>query len=174
MTVNKTDERYDVFARQYAIDFNGTRAAIEAGFSEKSAAATASKLLKNAKIQEKIQGYLAAKGERADISADRIVEEVAAMGLSDITEVLSFGSGGVVLKESGTLPPRVTRAIQSIRVDPCEYGDRVTVKMHSKDAAISKLVQLLGFDRESAIKTVLSLGYEITDPTTGKKLERPN
>jgi phage terminase small subunit len=46
-TLSKSAEKRAIFLREYLIERNGTRAAIAAGFSAKSAAVTASKLLKN-------------------------------------------------------------------------------------------------------------------------------
>ena len=39
-----------LFTREYVIDFNGTKAAVRAGYSEKTAASTASRLLRDPKI----------------------------------------------------------------------------------------------------------------------------
>lgn len=48
-------EKYLKFAAAYAVHGNGTKAAIEAGFAPKSAAVTASKLIRRAKIQDLIR-----------------------------------------------------------------------------------------------------------------------
>ena len=53
-TLSKSAEKRAIFVREYLIERNGTRAAIAAGFSAKSAAVTASKLLKNPKIQAEL------------------------------------------------------------------------------------------------------------------------
>lgn len=39
-----------LFTREYVIDFNGTQAAIRAGYSEKTAAVTASRLLRDSRV----------------------------------------------------------------------------------------------------------------------------
>lgn len=43
------------FCREYALHYNGTQAAIKAGYSEKTAAVQASRLLKNSDILEEIK-----------------------------------------------------------------------------------------------------------------------
>ena len=45
-------EKQKRFVREWLVDFNGTRAAIRAGYSEKSAAQTASRLMKDSVVQE--------------------------------------------------------------------------------------------------------------------------
>ena len=40
------------FVREWLVDMNGTRAAIRAGYSEKSAAQTASRLMKDPAVRE--------------------------------------------------------------------------------------------------------------------------
>lgn len=49
------NEREKTFCREYVLDHNGTRAAVRAGYSEKNAAAQASRMLKKAAVRERIQ-----------------------------------------------------------------------------------------------------------------------
>jgi phage terminase small subunit len=50
-SVNKRYFREQLFAREYLLDFNGTRAAIAAGFSAKTAAQAASRMLRKVKVR---------------------------------------------------------------------------------------------------------------------------
>lgn len=54
----KTKERYDLFVTYYLQHFNATRAAIEVGYSEKTARQQGHKLLTNVYIQEKINNEM--------------------------------------------------------------------------------------------------------------------
>lgn len=64
------------FCFEYLIDQDGTKAAIRAGFSKRSAAVTAWKLLNEVpEIQEIIKAGLAAKIERCKIDADWVLNE---------------------------------------------------------------------------------------------------
>lgn len=47
--------KQEKFCEEYVKDFNGTQAAIRAGYSPKTAEATASRLLRNVKVQNRIQ-----------------------------------------------------------------------------------------------------------------------
>ena len=46
--------KIDRFVDEYLVDLNGTQAAIRAGYSEKTAAQQASRLLRNVKVQQAI------------------------------------------------------------------------------------------------------------------------
>ena len=47
----KLTERERAFVRQYLVDLNGTQAAIRVGYSEKTAASQASRLLRKSDVQ---------------------------------------------------------------------------------------------------------------------------
>ena len=116
--MNKSENRYQVFAREYVKDLNGTRAAIAAGFSESTARAQASRLLTKsnvkaliAKLQEKIIAKL-------DISAERVLEELGKLAFANMMDYM------VINPETGRAEgdlSKLTRdqaaAIQEIRED---------------------------------------------------------
>ena len=60
-----SNPQYELFARLRAEGMNGTKAAIEAGWSEKSAARQATRLSKNVQVQARIQELLAEAANRA-------------------------------------------------------------------------------------------------------------
>ncbi len=50
-SLKKKDFREQLFAREYLLDLNGTRAAIAVGYSSKTAAQAASRMLRKAKVR---------------------------------------------------------------------------------------------------------------------------
>lgn len=52
---NKLSAKQERFCEEYIIDYNGTKAAIRAGYSENSAAAQASRLLKNENVSARVR-----------------------------------------------------------------------------------------------------------------------
>jgi phage terminase small subunit len=64
------------FCREYAIDFNGTRAAIAAGYAEKGAAVSASRLLIIAKINAEIDRLI---DESLGTSRNRLKKQVLSL-----------------------------------------------------------------------------------------------
>ena len=67
------NERHQRFADEYLIDLNATRAAIRAGYSEKTAAAQASRLLKDVNISAYIRQRMGNQQEETIASADEVM-----------------------------------------------------------------------------------------------------
>jgi phage terminase small subunit len=76
MTDKKTNRRHEIFAREYVIDLNGTRAAIAAGYKKKGAMVRANELLGTAAVKALIAELTKAKCEKLDISADWVLGEL--------------------------------------------------------------------------------------------------
>lgn len=63
----------ELFCQEYVVDYNGTQAAIRAGYKEKSARVTASKLLTNANILARVHELQKEQLERLALSQDYVV-----------------------------------------------------------------------------------------------------
>jgi phage terminase small subunit len=61
------------FADAYLIEPNGTKAAIAAGYSEKTAASTAWRLLRNTKVMAAISKARNERCERTNVDQDRVI-----------------------------------------------------------------------------------------------------
>lgn len=168
-------EKAKRFPAEYLIDLNATKAAIRCGYSERTAYSQGQRLLKKVEIQQMIQELQQQRQQRTQITADRVLQEVARIAFARITDVTSFDANGVVLKNSTELPHDVTAAIESVSSTATdgEYGTRTSlkVKMHSKVAALEKLTRLLGMELSGAIQSVLRAGYVIVDPHTGEEVK---
>lgn len=79
----KLTDRQAEFVRQYLVDLNGTQAAIRAGYSPHTAQEQASRLLSNVKVQEAVAKAKAERAERTQITADRVLQEVARLAFAD-------------------------------------------------------------------------------------------
>lgn len=73
----KLTVKQDKFAREYAKDGNGTRAAIAAGYSERSAHAIAHENLNKPEIAEEVERHRRRTAERLDISREKLVNDAA-------------------------------------------------------------------------------------------------
>lgn len=69
-------EKQAMFAKEYIIDFNGTQAAIRAGYSEKTANEQSSRLLANVKIQKAVQKSIADRKQRVEVTADYVLSTI--------------------------------------------------------------------------------------------------
>ena len=67
------NEKQQRFADEYLIDLNKTQAAIRAGYSEKTASAQASRMLKNVNVSAYINERMAKRQEETIATADEVM-----------------------------------------------------------------------------------------------------
>ena len=70
------------FCQEYMIDLNGTKAAIRAGYSRKSANRAASNLLSKIDIQTEIQTLREAQEKRTQVNADWVLNQLRELALN--------------------------------------------------------------------------------------------
>ena len=75
--------KYEAFCREYIKDFNGTQAAIRAGYSEKTAEVQASQLLSKLKVQEKLKELIDKMEEEAISTGQKVIAEFAKIAFSN-------------------------------------------------------------------------------------------
>jgi phage terminase small subunit len=76
--------REAAFVREFPKDFNVTRAAIRAGYSRKTAHVQGSQVLKRVRVQAALEAYLTSLTAKAEVSAERVVQELAKVAFSDL------------------------------------------------------------------------------------------
>lgn len=79
-------DRQLLFVDEYLIDRNGQAAAIRAGYSEKTAGAQASRLLKNVKVQAQIHKRIQERMERTEITQDMVLFELANIAFANAAD----------------------------------------------------------------------------------------
>lgn len=89
-------DKQRAFVDEYLIDFNGTQAAIRAGYSSKTANEQAAGLLAKVSIQKLLAERKAARVQRTEITQDRVLQELARLAFLDIRKAF---------KEDGSLKP---------------------------------------------------------------------
>lgn len=137
------NEQQERFCREYVISLNATKAAENAGYSAKTANEQGSRLLANASVTARIQELLKPRMKRYDITAERVLEELATLAYSDITDFTRFNESGVTMKDSDTLPKRSRRAIAEVSQVMNEYGGTVKFRLHDKKGALDSLGRYL-------------------------------
>lgn len=75
--------RQQLFAEQFAVDCNAAQAAIRAGYSQKAANTVGSFLAKQPHIRAEIDRLLARKRQRTEVTAERVVQELARLAFAD-------------------------------------------------------------------------------------------
>lgn len=65
--------RQELFCQEYIIDYNGTQAAIRAGYSEKTADVQASKLLRNVKVLSRVRAIQKDRLEKLAVTQESVI-----------------------------------------------------------------------------------------------------
>ena len=134
------------FVEEYLKDLNATRAARDAGYSARTANEQGAHLSAKVSVQAAIQEAKQARSERTQITADRVLEEYAAIGFSRLTDVVSWKEGPwgteVTLKSSDEIDGRVVASIKPVMLGKLRIG--AEIKLHDKLAALGKLGEHLG------------------------------
>ena len=138
----KLTAKQQLFVAEYLVDLNATQAAIRAGYSQKTAYRTGADNLKKPQIQEALQLAMQEREKRTQITADRVLEELAKVGFSDIKEYLDFDRDRVRLKPSsevdGTLLSEVSEGPNGLKI-----------KLHDKMKALEMMGRHLGMFKDS-------------------------
>ena len=134
------------FVAEYLIDLNGKQAAIRAGYSAKTAEVQASQLLRIAKIQVALSAAIRARSWNTEVTADRVVAELAKIGFANMRDYWPKEGETVDLHR---LHQDLTAAVQEITidetVDPLGVVYRHTrLKLHDKKGALDSLAQYVG------------------------------
>ncbi|WP_027085413.1 terminase small subunit [Cohnella panacarvi] len=88
MSANKLTAKRKKFADEYLKDLNGTKAAMRAGYSEKTANEQAARLLANASVQEYLQKRQADRAHRTEITQDMVLQRLWAIATADPNELV--------------------------------------------------------------------------------------
>lgn len=150
MTLTPKQER---FVSEYLLDLNATQAAIRAGYSAKTAAEQGSRLLTNVKVQEAIAKGQNKTAEKLEITKDRIVEELAKIGFSNMLDYMRAGIDGDPYLDFSDLTRDQAAALSEVTVEDFKDGRgedardvrRIKFKLHDKKGALVDLAKMLGF-----------------------------
>lgn len=137
------NDRQKKFANEYLIDFNATQAAIRAGYSKKTAHSIGAENLKKPEIQEYIQKQQKKSQEHLEITRERIVEELAKIGFSSITDYAEIKNGIAIIRDTEDMPQDKIGAIAGL-----EQGQvGIKLKLNDKIKALELITKMLGFDQ---------------------------
>lgn len=150
------NDKQKKFADEYLICNSGTKSAIAAGYSAKTARVKASQLL----VDEEIEAYIIEKrqevAKKHGVTLDRVIEEYSKIAFFDIRKV--YGVDGALLPIS-QMEDEEAGAIASVKTLEVVQGDMVIgeskeVKVFDKIRALQDLGKHLGiFDADNRQKT---------------------
>ncbi len=149
--------RMDDFCREYLLDYHGTKAAERAGYSKKTAAQQASRMLKLVKIQNRIKELKKDLEKIAHVSKLKTIKELSTVAFSNIIDVIDVEENIIRIKDGkklSDLPRSITAAISEIS----ETANGLKIKFHNKENAITQLSRMLGWNEPE--KTDITTGGE--------------
>ena len=153
------------FVEEYAIDLNASAAALRAGYSAKTAGSIGFELLQKPEIAQAIAKRQAKRLERVEVSADRIIAQLAAIAFADPRKLFRDDGSLKPLDEmdDGIRAALVVEVTQGFDQDGNPVQTRKT-KMACKLVALDKLCRHLGLfqdklkisgDPENPIKVLI-------------------
>ncbi len=164
-------DRQKVFVLEYLIDHNATQAAMRAGYKPNSAMVTGHALLQKPHIAAEIAKAQAARARRINISADRVLLELARVGLGNIRNMCSWDRHGVVFIPSEDLAEDDAACVSAVKCRTTTHiepdGSRqirhdVELKLWDKVKALKEMGKHLGVSE----KIDLTMHDEMVDMTT--------
>jgi phage terminase small subunit len=157
-------EKQRVFCLEYAASWNATKAAIKAGYSEKTARQIASENLAKPYIQDYIKHLQSDIARAAGVSALRNLNELAKVAYTNATDIRE---GWEQLKDWESIPDDVKAGIAEVvtvskvlrRVGGGDESEdensglvqtleTVKVKMHDKLKALDMINRMLGYNEQ--------------------------
>ncbi len=145
----KQKRQHEQFCIEYIIDFNGARAARDAGFSKKTAKEQAHRLLTHAHIQARVTELTKERQARAKKNGDDVIAELERVGFSRVNHIVSFNESGMVfVQNSEDIEDDDAAAIESVKVteivSKTEDGNdmlKTEIKLHAKVPALTLLAK---------------------------------
>lgn len=158
--------KQDLFVKEYLKDLNKTQAYIRAGYKAKNenvAAASAAKLLRNPKIQEKIQAAMKEREKRTEITQDRVLKEIANLAFTDRTGIVNLKNNNLIIKNFDELTPEQKACISGVK----ETKHGIEVTFYNKEKALEMLGRHLGmFNDKVKIDGEMTVNNPFTELTT--------
>jgi len=144
----KLTPKQKAFCNEYLIDLNATQAAIRAGYSKKTAKTIGAQNLSKLNLQEVIQELMKKREKRTEITQDRVLEELACLGFSNIKDYVSASTakGFIAFKDIEKISDEKARAIEAIKVNYKE--GKIEFKLHSKTKTLDMIGRHLGMFKD--------------------------
>lgn len=136
-------DKQKIFADEYLIDLNATRAYRKAYPNckkDSSADAAARKLLGNTRIQKYISARMEERQKRTEVTQDRVLQELAYIAFARVTDYATVRNDVVKIKNTDELTEEQIRAISGIKEG--KFG--IELKLNDKEKALELLGRHLG------------------------------
>lgn len=159
--VRKLTDKQAAFVAEYLVDLNATQAAIRAGYSERTAYRIGAELLQKTSVAEAIAAGQAKRAQRVEITADRVVAELAKIAFADPRDLMEWGPDGVKLKASADLTEEQAASVAEVSETTTKDGGSLKLKKHDKVKALELLGRHIGMFKDK-VENEISGGLVVT------------
>ena len=152
----KLTNKQKMFCKEYLVDLNASQAALRAGYSKRNHDKIGHQLIEKTRIKAKIQEEMNKRGRRIEITADKVLQEIARLALSNMQDYVIVDEKGFAYVDLSKLTREQAAAIQEIHTDEVLEDDyehldakgkptkRTVRKIKFKLSDKSKNLELLG------------------------------
>ncbi|ALV06690.1 terminase small subunit [Roseateles depolymerans] len=141
-----------LFVDEYLIDLNASKAALRAGYSAKTAGRIGSYLLEKPKVAAAIEEAMKERANRTNITADRILQELARVAFFDIRKLYNEDGSMKKPTELDDETAAALAAVETIEGLEKEAGATTTwtrkIKAVDKVSALTLAMRHLGMLRD--------------------------
>lgn len=149
---NNLTEKQKRFCELYMVDLNATQAAIGAGYSKKTARDIGCENLAKPNIADYLQELRLKQQKRTEITADRVLEEIANIAFTNLEDFMSVDDDQCAIINPDDRPEKSKSALKKVKVTRLIVGsgdnekevEKVELETHDKIAALDKLCRHLG------------------------------
>lgn len=136
------------FVAEYLVDLNATRAAKEAGYSEKTAFVQGSRMLRNVKVRKAVEEGQKKKLAKLEISAEAVLNEIKLLAFARMNKYVRVLASGMAEIDLSELQDDDWAAVQEFTVDQTGGGagdgerkavERVRFKLADKGLNLERL-----------------------------------
>lgn len=136
-------EKQKIFADEYLIDLNATRAykaAYPAVKKNETAAASATRLLKNVNVSQYVSKRMRDRQERTEITQDMVLRELAAIAFSNTTDYAKVVEKDAMTEVNGSMEPVLDSEGNPVkyRTVELELTENLTQEQRSALAVVKK------------------------------------
>jgi phage terminase small subunit len=159
----------DIFARHYLETLNATNAAIESGYSAKSAYSQGSRLLRDARVQELIKRKRDEQMEKLDLRPYKVLRELSLLAFSNMQDYIGVNERGQAYIDLSKVTRDQAAAIQEITSEEFMDGSgpdareirKTRLKIAGKRDSLELLGKYLNLFHERPSDTILQ-GKDLT------------
>ena len=161
-----------------------TQAAIEAGYSARTAYMQSSRMMRNDEIASEIQRRRNKLAQRVEIAQTDVLREWALVAFSDMRNYLQIREDGSMGLDFAEMPDEATKAIQSFTEETRRAKDgseitRTKLTLHPKTTALDALSRYLGIyarDKAQALagidQVILALAQKVGEMSADQRMAR--